>query len=168
MVIALTAAEVGMALLVAWTLMRSNVPRHASLSAHVQAGDLLIMVALLACLGIMVFVLGAWQWRLRGRDRVRLLVASHLSLFLAFCGLCWYDVTEATALAGGGPAPQTTVGQVVELTAASSLTLAALLAGLVAFVVILWRAGRSLKQAAAGGIVTGECSDSAHVRGISK
>ncbi len=167
-VIALTVAEVAMALLVAWALVGSNVPRHASLSAHMQAADAFILATLLACLGLMVFVLALWQWRLGGSDRVRILVAGHVSLLLAFCGLCWYDVTEATVRAGGGQPTLTPLRQVIEQTAASSLTLAALLAGLLAFLAVLWSARRSLKQAAAGGIVAGDSHDSSHVKGIAK
>lgn len=153
---ALAAAEVALALAVAWVLVGSGAARHGSLSVEVEAGDLFILVAGLGSLGLMAFVLAFWQWRLRGRDRARLLVAGHASLVLAFCGLCWYDVAEATALARGGPAAGTTVRQVVELTAASSLSLAALLGGLIAFAAILWAARRALKQAAASGIVDRE------------
>ncbi len=168
MVLALTVAEVAMALLVAWVLVGSNVPRHASLSAHMRAVDVLILVSLLVCLGLMVAVLALGQWRLGGRDRVRILVAGHVSLLLAFCGLCWYDVTEATARAGGGTPPLSPMRQVFEQTAASSLTLAALLGGLLAFLAVLWTARRSLKQAVAGGIVAGDSHDSGHLKGTEK
>ncbi|MBM4040586.1 MAG: hypothetical protein FJ290_18935 [Planctomycetes bacterium] len=150
MVIGLSVAEVALALLVAWLLTRSGVPRHASRSVDVGAGDVFILVALLSCLGLFVFVLAFWQWRLAGRDRVRVLLACYLSLAMAFLGLCWYDVSVQSGELAGAP---TTVRRVIEQTAASGLTLGALLAGLSALAVILRAARKSLKPATPGDIV---------------
>ena len=156
MVIGLTAAEVALALLVAWLLTRSGVPRHASQSVDVRAGDIFILVSLLVCLGLFVFVLAFWQWRLTGRDRVRVLLAGSVSLVMAFLGLCWYDVSVRTGELMHAP---TTVRRVIEQTAASSLTLASLVAGLSALVVTLWAARKSLNPATPGGIVRGGPGD---------
>ena len=165
-VVGLTVAEVALALLVAWLLTRSGVARHGSQSVDMQTGDVLIQVALLACLGLLVFVLGFWQWRLTGRDRVRVLLAGYLSLLLAFLGLCWYDVIGRTAGLAGGSSP---LRRVVEQTVASSLTLGALLAGMSALAVILWAARKSLKQFASDGIVPSEASgDPRRVKGTEK
>ncbi|HUT32766.1 MAG TPA: hypothetical protein VNE39_04725 [Planctomycetota bacterium] len=168
MVIGVAAAEVAVALLLAWLLTRSGVPRHASQSAGLGLADALILVALLACLGLFVFVLAFWQWRLRGRDRVRVLLASHLSLTMAFLGLCWYDVSVRTGELSGGPGGGTTLERVIEQTMASGLTLASLLAGLSALAAILWLARRALNATTPDGIVVEGSGNSSCVRGTAK
>ncbi len=156
MAIALSVAEVALALLVAWLLTRSGVPRHASRSVDMGAADVFILVALLSCLGLFVFVLAFWQWRLAGRDRVRMLLAGYLSLTVAFLGLCWYDVSVRSGELPGAP---TALRRVVEQTVASGLTLGALLAGLCALAVVLRAARKSLKPATPSDIVEGGPGD---------
>ncbi len=165
--IGLTVAEVALALLLAWLVARSGVPRHASLSAHLGAADTFVLVAVLACLGLMAFVLAFWQWRLRGRDRVRLLLTGYVSLALSFCGLCWYDVSQRSRELEGAPSPLTLVR---EQTAAAALTLGALVAGMALVVVFLWLARRALNRAALDGIVRKDSHDPrpGQVRGTGK
>ena len=162
-VVGLTVGEVALALLVAWLLTRSELPRHASRSVHMGAGDVFTLVAMLACLGLLVFVLAFWQWRLRGRDRVRILLAGYLSLLGTFCGLCWYDASVRAMELPAMQASPTTVQRVIEQTAASGLALASLVAGLTALAAILRLARRSLNPIAPGGIVDGEPQEPFHV-----
>lgn len=154
-VLSLTAAEIVLAFLLAWVLVNSGVPRHASQSPDIRPGDLAILLALLGCLALHVFVLAVWQWRLRGRDRVRILLACYMSQALAFCGLCWYDVSVRTAELVGAAEPRALLCRVVEQTAAAGLTLGSLLVGLVALMVILRLARRSLNRVAPDVIVRG-------------
>jgi len=163
--IGLTVVEVALALLVAWVLTRSGVARHGSQSVDMQTGDVLILVALFTCLGLLVFVLAFWQWRLTGRDRVRVLLAGYLSLTVAFLGLCWYDVTGRTGGLAGGPSA---LRRVVEQTVASGLTLGALLAGMSALAAVLWAARTSLKRLASDGIVPEGPDDLRRAKGTRK
>ena len=134
----LTAGEVALALLLTWLLFRSDFALHASRSMRLGAGDLFVLLAMAVCLAIFVFVLVYWQWRLSGRARVRLLLAMFLSLLWSFCGFCWHDVSLRMAdpeLTRG--ATPDAVRQVFERTAAVSVTIGALVAGLVAVIVVL-------------------------------
>ena len=163
--VGLTVAEVALALLLAWLLAPSGVPRHASLSAQLKAADAFILVATLACLGLLVFVLAVWQWRLRGRDRVRLLLTGYLSLMLSFFGLCWYDVSARSGELPGGPSP---LKRVIEQTAAAGVTLGSLVVGMAFVVVFLWLARRSLNHDAPDAIVREASHDPKHLKGTGK
>ena len=149
----LTAAEVAVALLLAWLLTRSGIARHASRSAGLAAGNVLILVSALSCLAVMVFVLGVWQWRLRGRDRVRLLLASYLAMMISFFGLCWFDVSVRSAEFPPAGSAVSALSRAAERTVAAGVALGSLLAGLVAVAVSLWAARRALNPSAPGPIV---------------
>jgi len=155
-IVGLTVAELTLALLLAWLLFRSDFARHASLSVRLGAGDLFVLVAMGACLALFIFVLGFWQWRLRARARVRLLLAIFLSLLLSFCGFCWHDVSLGTAEQAEGAGAPAPMAQVIEQTAAVTVTLGALLVGLIAVVGVLWLERRSLNHRGQGGIVRAE------------
>ncbi len=132
--IAASALLVALCGLVAALFVRSNLTRHAATSAGLGAGGALVLVGALGSLAFFVFVLAGWQWRLSPRARHRILVAAYLSLFVAFCGLCWHDVGVAMArLPGAGPA----LRQLAERSAAVLVTLGALAFGLVAVVVVV-------------------------------
>jgi hypothetical protein len=142
--VALSVAEVALALLLMWPLLRSDFARQATRSIRFAAGPALVLVAMGACVALFVFVLAYWQWRLSGRARVRLLLAIYLSLLFSFCGLCWHDVSVRTAeLARGAQEP---VRRVIEQTAAASVAIGSLLVGLAAVTAVLWVERRSLNR----------------------
>jgi len=145
----LTAAEVALALLLAWLLTRSDLVHHASRAAELVAGDMLVLVSALGCIAVMAFVLAVWQWRLRGRDRVRLLLACYLALMMSFCGLCWFDVSVRSATLPEVGEATSALARAIEQMAATTLTLGSLLAGLVAVIACLWAARRAMSQRAA-------------------
>jgi len=137
-VVALTIAEVALALLLTWLLFRSDVAKHASRSIRLGAADLLVLSAMAACLAVYVFVLLVWQWRLSGRARVRLLLVMFVSMLWSFCGLCWHDVSLRAAELARGPAAPTALEQIREQTAAVAVTMGALLVGLVVVIAVIW------------------------------
>lgn len=155
MAIGTSAVQVALALLVGWLVCRSGIARFASSSADLGAGDVLILASALACLAVLVYVLAVAQWRLRGRDRVRLLLTGYLTLMMSFSGLCWFDVsirsTELAAKSDGMSA----LGRVIERTAAASLALGSLFVGLTFVAVFLWLGRRALNPAAPDAIVEG-------------
>lgn len=117
------------------------------------AGDVFVLAAMGGCLAFYVFLLAFWQWRLSARGRWRLLAAMFVSLLWSFCGLCWHDVSLRTAeLSGLGARPA--LAQLGEETAAVSVTLGALVAGMVAVIVILVLERRRLNSRARGAIVS--------------
>jgi len=152
-VIGLSAAEVALALLVAWLVLRLDVGAHARLRAGFGVGDVVAKVGVAACLGIFVFVIGVWQWRLAGRDRVRLLLTVFVSLAAAFYGLCWYDVALRTAEIGVGAEARSTVQRIIELSVAETVLVSSLLVGLVAVTAEIWVAHRALNPPTRDGIV---------------
>ena len=136
LVVALTVGEVGLALLLTWLLFSSNFAKHASDSIGLGAGDTFVLIAMGVCLAFFVFLLVFWQWRLSGRGRARLLVATFLSLLWSFCGLCWRDMSLRTAeVLGVGARPA--LEQIREETWAVSVTIGALVLGMLAVIAIL-------------------------------
>jgi hypothetical protein len=121
-----------------------------------QAGDAFILGAALGCLAVVAFVLAVWQWRLGGRDRVRLLLTGYLMLVGAFSGLCWFDISLRSAELPAGPQAPSVFWRVIERSVAVALTLGSLFFGLAFFLVFLWLARRSLKRTAVNGIVEGQ------------
>jgi len=147
--------EIALALLVGWLVYRSGIARFASSSADLGAGDVLILASALGCLAVLVYVLGAAQWRLRGRDRVRLLLTGYLTLMMSFFGLCWFDVSMRSAELPAKGEGVSALGRVIERTAAASLALGSLLVGLIFVAMFLWLGRRALNPAARDAIVEG-------------
>ena len=147
MATALTVAQIALAVLIGWFLVRSDFVLRVSDSPRLGAGGILIMAAMLSCLALVVFVLGYWQRRLTGAGRVRVLLASHLSLVVCFCGFCWHDVVVASATVPQG-AVLDSPAAVLERTVAAGLTMGSLLAGLAAITVVLCLERRALKRRA--------------------
>ena len=136
-VLGITVGEMALTLLLTWLLFQSNFALHASHSMQFEAGDVFVLVAVGVCLALFAFVLVYWQWRLSGRARVRLLLVMFLSLLWSFCGFCWHDVSlKAAEMAGGGGAALVRK-QLFEQTAAVSVTLGALVLGLVGVIAVL-------------------------------
>lgn len=129
-----SAALVALCCLVAALAVRSGFARHATPSPGLGVGGLFVLASVLASLAFFAFVVAAWQWRLSARGSVRVLVATYLSLFVAFCGLCWHDVALAAARL---PGAASALRQLRERTFAVMTTLGALAAGLVAVVVVV-------------------------------
>ncbi|MBM4035173.1 MAG: hypothetical protein FJ291_25810 [Planctomycetes bacterium] len=154
--IGLAAAEVALAALVGWLLVRSGVCQWGSRSAQPQAGDAFILGSALGCLALVAFVLGAWQWRLGGRDRVRLLLTGYLMLVGAFAGLCWFDISMRGAKLPPGPQAPSELWRTIERSAAAALALGSLFLGVAFVLLFLWLARRSLKRAAENGILKGD------------
>jgi len=144
LMVALSVAEATLALLFAWALARSSFARHASLSARTQPEDVLVLAAAGGCLALFVFVLGFWQWRLSGRARMRFLLVVFLSLVVAFCSFCWYDVSVRVAELNRQHGTPSARAELREQTAAVLLTIGALVLGLIGVIVVLWleRRGR--------------------------
>jgi len=142
--VALSVAEAALADLFAWALVRSDFVRHASLSARVQAADRLVLAAAGGCLALFVFVLAFWQWRLSGRARLRLLLVIYVSLVVAFCSFCWYDVSLRVGELNRKLGATSAMAELREQTAAVLLSIAALVLGLAGVTVVLWleRRGR--------------------------
>jgi hypothetical protein len=135
--VGITAAEIILALLVAWGVIHTQIAQHASGSNEFQPGDWFILGSMLACLALFAFVLASWQWRLTARGRFRLLACLFVSLVGAFGGLCWYDVSvRAAALTPLAQQPSA-MEQLTERTAAAAVSMAALAFGLIALVVVV-------------------------------
>lgn len=137
-VIVLTVAEVAVALLLAWLLYRLGFATHASTSMDLGAGEWFVLGAMWACLGMFVFVLAFWQWKLDGRGRFRVLLVLFVSLLWAFCGLCWHDVGVRTAELSGGGSTRAQLAQLREQTAAAMVTMLSVAFGVVGLIVVLW------------------------------
>jgi len=137
-VVGVTIAEVALAGLLVWVLLRSGFASAASRSANFDAGSVVVLVPVLGCLALFVFVLAVWQWRLSGRARVRLLLTIYLSLLLSFCGFCWFDVSAQTIALASGPQAPSAAQRIVEQTAAMGLTIGALMVGLAVVAAVLW------------------------------
>ena len=147
MATALAVAEIALAVLIGWFLVRSDFVLRVSDSPRLGAGGTFILAAMLSCLALVVFVLGYWQRRLSGAGRVRVFLAAHLSLVVCFCGFCWHDVAVASATVPQGVVLESPAA-VLERTAAAGLTMGSLLAGLLAITVVLCLERRALKRGA--------------------
>jgi hypothetical protein len=144
---------------VAWVVIRTRLAHHASSSASLDAGGVFILVSFLACLALYLFVLLCWQWRLSARARFAVLVCLFVSLVWAFCGLCWYDVVVREgvlarsamdhALPQAVRSAPSAMEQLTRRTAAAAVSMAALAAGLLGLIAILWRDRR--RRAGEGG-----------------
>jgi hypothetical protein len=142
---ALIAAEIALAALIGWFLVRSDFALRVSDSTQLGAGAVFILAAMLTCLALVVFVLAWWQRRLSGAGRVRVFLAAHLSLVVCFCGFCWHDVAVASATVPQGVVLDSPAA-VLERTVAAGLTMGSLLAGLAAITVVLCLERRVLKR----------------------
>lgn len=118
-------------------LVGTGFARHASRSIQFKAGDVFVLASMLGTLGLLAFILAAWQWRLTARSRLRLLLVCFVSLVWCFSCLCWYDVTLAEKglpLESGAPSPLTVH---LTQTAAALLAMGALVGGLIGVVIVL-------------------------------
>ena len=136
--IVLTVVEIAVALLLAWLLYRSGFATHASTSVDLGAGEWFVLGAMWASLGLFVFVLAFWQWKLEGRSRFRVLLVLFVSLLWALCGLCWHDVGARTAELSGGASTQAQLAQLREQTVAATVTMLSVAVGVVGLIVVLW------------------------------
>ena len=151
LVMALTIGEAALALVITWLLFRGDFATHATSRIQLGAADAVVLIPMGIALAFFVFLLAFWQWRISARGRWRLLVVMFVSLLWSFCGLCWHDVSlKAHQL--GGPAARSASQRLVEETAAASVAICALVAGMAAVLVILVFERRRLNSQGQGAI----------------
>ena len=148
---ALTIGEAALALAITWLLFRGDFATHATSRIQLGAADAAVLIPMGIALAFFVFLLAFWQWRVSARGRWRLLLAMFVSLLWSFCGLCWHDVSLRAAELGGGT-PHTAYQRIAEETAAVSVAIGALVAGMAAVLVILVLERRRLNSQGQGAI----------------